>query len=134
MGEGARPPPGTPTAVQLMGLYLAIGRNYERMKSWFEDECQCAARHAEETTKAPEHKAELMCDSALPGDGLFTPTRPTKPSLTPTPEGGEEKDPEEVAAVQRLAESSKALKQLLAFVLFGILAFVVVGHATVGFK
>lgn len=66
MGEAT--PKQTPTPVQLLGLYLAMGRSQTAFIEWLTGECKCQERHAERTCEALERKAESICDRAVDTD------------------------------------------------------------------
>jgi len=138
MGEDAKPPKETPSAVQLMGLYLAIGREREWMLRWLKDDCGCQERHASATVDALETKACKICDE--PTDPVFAspPPKEQRPRLPPTREESEKgimqgTEEEKAEALQRMQDQSSALQKLLFFILGGGLIAIIVLHLTIGF-
>jgi len=84
--------PATPSAVQLLGLFLSLGRVRESYLNFLVDECGCQLQHAERTVAALESKATQICDVPSTGelDGGRTPGTPAGKAkavrLPPTPE------------------------------------------------
>lgn len=92
----------TPTAVQLLGLFLALGRAAPELKRFLEEDCGCRPQDADRTVAALEAKAQRICD--VPSGG--TPAAKRGGSrLEPTPEGREQGLGEPPAAIPLDLES-----------------------------
>lgn len=51
----------TPSAVQLLGLFLALGRSEAGLKEFLTEDCECKPSDADRTVAALQAKAESIC-------------------------------------------------------------------------
>ena len=92
----------TPTAVQLLGLFLSLGRSAPELKRFLEEDCELRSLDADRTVAALEAKAQLICD--VPS-GATPAAKRAGSRLEPTPEGREKSFGEPPAAVPLNLES-----------------------------
>lgn len=52
----------TPSSVQLLGLFLTLGRDETAFEKFLTDECGCRQQDASRTVEALQAKAKLICD------------------------------------------------------------------------
>jgi hypothetical protein len=78
----------TPTAVQLLGLFLALGRLGPELKRFLVDDCGCRPQDADRTVAALEAKAQSICGTTASG-AITSGGKREGSRLAPTPEGRE---------------------------------------------
>ncbi|KAG8458476.1 hypothetical protein KFE25_004354 [Diacronema lutheri] len=104
-----------PSAVQLLGLFLALGRDASQFNAFLTTDCGCQPQHARRTVEALQSKAESICDAQTAGTSTPT-TQRTGSRLESTPEVASAVrgvGADEAAVVAQVASTRSSLGWLL---------------------